>query len=239
MAHSDINLIKGKDVIGLQVVSLTKGQIVDDVDEIVYDPKLKQVIALVVDPGGWFSSAKVIPFENINTIGSDAVVIDSTDMVKTASQVNQSITRILKGDNYLTTNKVITQDGQDLGKVSDIFFDPATGKVLKIEVTQGTLKNIQSGRKHIEVGDIIKTGQDAIIVKDYVAAQLHHQAQKQGLRGAVSEAQSEAPNIAAQAKSQVQDIASDPHNQQKVGEIRSDVNQIGQTVKNKLEAGKH
>lgn len=93
-------LLKGKNVIGLKVVTLNKGKNIHDVDEIVYDPHDHLVKALVVDEGGWFSDASVLLFEDVQSIGKDAVVIESDELVKKASDVHERINRIVRDDTY-------------------------------------------------------------------------------------------------------------------------------------------
>ncbi len=47
--------IKGKDVIGLKILTLDDGRKVETVSDIVYDPTQQKVTALIVSNGGLFS----------------------------------------------------------------------------------------------------------------------------------------------------------------------------------------
>ncbi len=58
-------MIKGNDVIGLKVISIDRGQRIEDVDDLIYDPSEQRIKALLVDKGGFMSGAKIIPFEEI------------------------------------------------------------------------------------------------------------------------------------------------------------------------------
>ncbi|MGI5826414.1 MAG: PRC-barrel domain-containing protein, partial [Patescibacteria group bacterium] len=55
-------LIKASNVIGLKVVSLDKGETIDEVEDVIYDAKAEKVIAFLINQGGWSASAQVIPF---------------------------------------------------------------------------------------------------------------------------------------------------------------------------------
>lgn len=193
--------MKGTDVIGLKVMAREGVKKIDNVKEIAYDPNDHMVKALIVDEGGWFSDAKVILFNDISSIGKDAVMIESERLIRKASEITQSIKRIVKGDTFLTGNKIITQEGTELGNVSDIYFDAASGKVYELEVSQG-LKNIQSGKKRIKVDDIVKIGEDATMVRSYVEDTL--QQQQGGVQGAVNKtvdvAQDKGPGVIEQTK---------------------------------------
>lgn len=75
-------LLKGKNIVGLKVLSLDTGEFLDDVDELIFDPKEHKVKAFVVDEGGWFSDAKIILFNDVKSIGKDAITIESKNLVK-------------------------------------------------------------------------------------------------------------------------------------------------------------
>lgn len=219
---SNQKLIKGRDLVGLKVVTVQKGKIVDDVEELVFDPQDNMVKALVVDPGGFLKGAKVILFEDIKTIGRDAVIIESDELVKKADDVQESISRIVRDDNYLTANRVMTEDGTDLGRVSDIYFDPRTGKVFVLEVSQGAVKNVQSGKKRVNVSDIVKVGEDVTIVRKFAEMDFETQGQTQGLIGAAKSAREKAPGIVEQIKEKASEIAQD--SRQKIEEVKNDPN---------------
>jgi len=226
------NIIKGTEVIGLKVITLEKGQNINVVHELVYDPQDHEVKALIVDEGGWFSDAKVILFEDIEKIGKDVIIVSSDQVVKKASDVQKRITRIVKADNFLTEDKIITEDGTELGQVSDIYFDSTTGKVIELEVSQG-LKNFKSGKKRVKIADIIKVGKDATIVRAYVEDDLEQQAQKQGVQGAVNSARQQAPSVIDQVKAKAQEVGQLA--QDKVREVKDlpKTKELLQTVKDK------
>jgi uncharacterized protein YrrD len=184
--NKEKNMIKGNDVIGLNVISMDNGKELARVEDIIYDPRESKVKALLIDNGGWFSSAKVILLEDVRSIGQDAVVIDSEKMVKKASDVKERVANIAKQDNFLTQTNIVTEGGNKLGKVSDIYFDPKSGVVKELEVSQG-LKNIQSGKKTVRVDQIMTVGEDATIVKEAAEDQMEKQAQERGLQGQVNE----------------------------------------------------
>jgi uncharacterized protein YrrD len=195
--------IKGKDLIGLRVITTDLGQEIEKVKELIYDPEVGKILALVVDPGGWFKDAKIIPFEKIKTIGKDAVMIETEGVVKNAGEVSQKISRIVEGDDYLNDNNlVITEDGTELGKVSDVYFDTDSGEVMEFEISQG-IKNLSSGKKRIKKEDVVKIGENAIIVKRMVAGSLEQQEQTQGIGGAINQARQQAPNVVNQVRQEV------------------------------------
>lgn len=203
-------LIKGSHVIGSKVISVNDGKEIEDVDDIIYDPLDNRVKALLVDEGGLFSAAKVILLEDTKSIGENAVLVDSDKALKNASDVSHAVSDIAKGNTYLTRTKIVSEEGMDLGIITDIFFDSDTGRVEEFEVSQG-LEDVRSGKKRIKIADIVTVGKDATIVREYTQDQFKKQAEQQGLGGIVnqgmvkaregiSRAQEETPGLVEQAK---------------------------------------
>lgn len=198
-------LIKGTDVIGLNVFTLDKGEKIEDVDDIIFDPKENKVRALLVKSKGLLSDSKVILLDDIKSIGKDAVIINSEEALKNASDVPEPVSSIANDGVYLTKTKIVTEDGMNLGNVSDIYFDSKTGQVEEIEVSQGGLKNIQEGTKRIKVSDIITVGKDAIIVKGY--AKEVFEKQQGGIKGAVDKGVESFQRLAGQAGGKAQQFS--------------------------------
>lgn len=178
-------LIKGSSVIGSKVITVKEGREVEDVDDIIYDPLDNRVKALLVDSGGLFTDATVILLEETQSIGENTVLIDSERALKHASDVSPSVSNIAKGNTYLTQKRIVTEDGRQLGVITDIYFDPKTGKVEEFEVSQG-LEDVRSGKKRIKISDVVTVGQDATIVREYAVEEFQKQSQTQGISGAVS-----------------------------------------------------
>ena len=65
---------KGKSVIGKQILSLSTGQRLETVNDLVLDPDGRRMIALVVSEGGILTSEKVVPSSEITSYGKDAVL---------------------------------------------------------------------------------------------------------------------------------------------------------------------
>lgn len=199
-------IVKGTQVIGLPVMTLKTGQKIEDVDDVIYDSQENKVKALLVDKGGWFSDAKVILIDSIQNIGKDAVIVQDENAIKKASDVGEKVSHIAKDDTYLTKTKIITDIGTDLGHVTDIFFDDKTGIVTDLEVSEGFIKNMQSGKKKVKVSDIETIGEQATIVKAYTEEKFEQQANQQGVQGAIQGAKNQAPNILDQAKQKVSEL---------------------------------
>lgn len=156
-------LIKASKVIGVPVFTIREGKRIKEIQEVIYHPKQNKIAAFIVDNGGWFSGSQVILFEDIVVLGEDAVLVDTAQVLKKASDVQSDIETITKSEKYLTDTQIITEKGEELGKVTDIYFDTKTGVVEEFEVSPADIKAEE--KKRVKISDIITIGEDATIVK--------------------------------------------------------------------------
>lgn len=176
---------KGKSIIGKDVLSLEDGVKLDSVNDVVVDALGRRVIALVVDEGGFMSSSKVVPFEEISSFGKDAVVVRATASVMSASE-RDDLRAMLEHDEKILGKKVFTTTGDDQGSIGDIYFDERSGDVVGYEVSGGLIGDASKGTSYLASDEIAEMGTDVIYVRPETAAVLDEQVG--GLRGAVKDA---------------------------------------------------
>ena len=190
-------MIKGSEVIGKPVVSYSDGKELERVQDLVFDAENGVVLALLVDQGGWFSEAHVLPLTDIREIGEDAVIIDDAKQIVSAADLPR-IQEVLEGSNALKGTKVLTEDGKDLGKLVDLSFDAHTGMVKEYEVSGGILADVSSGRATIPAPKTLKIGKDVAFVSSEVAQDVENQ--KGGLAGVAQSAGEKVHGLADSAK---------------------------------------
>ncbi len=250
-------MIKANDVINTKIITLSDGREVGRVKDVVYDPSSHYVRAFLIDEGGWFSDAHVILIRDIHSIGHDAILVKDQSAVQRARDVANPVAAIAKGDTYLTNTKIITEDGKELGQVTDLYFDPKSGQVTEFDVSGGMFSRVQSGNKRVKVADIITIGRDATIVRSYVDSSFEAQSRKQGVKGAVYKtkeevsqsihrAKEEAPGIVEtiqekaggltnQAREKFQEARNHPNTRHAVQRVRDASERIQDTVRGTVE----
>jgi len=228
-------LIKSKDVIGLKVLTLENGEKIDDIKDVIYDPEKNKVVALLVDNKGWFKDAKVLLIEDIKSIGHDNVMIQSQFVLKNASDVENRVASIARHDTYLTNTKIVTENGNDLGQVTDIIFDSENGQVKEFEVTQGALNDLKSGRKTVRIEDIITVGKDATIVRGYMESDFGDQAQHQGIQGVINQTGGKIKDTAVDVKEKIQHLPEDERVKDTLGKVKEQAGHLKDTVTSTVE----
>jgi uncharacterized protein YrrD len=173
-------MIQGRELIGSPVFSLEQGKKIGKVKNLVFDPVQRRIIGLILREGGWFHQPEMISFEEIEAIGPDAVVLrrrsERSDGNGAMPTVNADE---LKESFNLTGRTVISEDGQYLGEINDLYIDETTGEVFGFELTQGLFRDTSVGKKYIQYDHIQTIGEDVIVVKKEGAMEVL--AQKGGL----------------------------------------------------------
>ena len=151
-------------LIGHRVISIEEGKKCGNIIDFLVDYEKFEVFALIVK-GGWSREAEIILFSDVESFGTDAVMILNSKAIKSAKNSKRAETAI---KNHINVSKleVVTNAGHVVGKIATFEFDPFNGKVRQFEIAGSVLKSIFEGRNIIPVSQIISIGGDAMIVHD-------------------------------------------------------------------------
>jgi uncharacterized protein YrrD len=194
----------GKGMIGKPVVAYDTGEEFEKIVDLIFDQENNLLLGFLVDEGGWFSNALVLPLSSIQAIGADAVIVADRDAIASASEFPE-IQNILEKDNVLKGTKIMTVDGRDLGTMVDLYFDDANGAIEGYEVSGGIFADAYSGRSFVPAPDTLKIGEDIAFVPSETADLM--QEQVGGFRGALQTAGGKVQEIAHTAGEKAQEAA--------------------------------
>jgi uncharacterized protein YrrD len=114
-------LMHGRDVAGLPVVDVSSGEDVAEIRDLIFDPGQGEVQGFTLAKRGLFGRRlrEVLPVDLIRSVGTHAVMIDSTDAIIDPDDAAPDIAAVdRKAD--VTSNSVITESGRNLGQVLDV-----------------------------------------------------------------------------------------------------------------------
>jgi uncharacterized protein YrrD len=148
---------RGREIIGLPVFHSATGKRLGDVKDLVLDAHGRWVRGLVLDWGGWFHQPRVLPVEMIQDIGPDAIVSYEEPQAEIPGDTI-SERRNLQG------KRVLSQSGQDLGTLDDVFFEVG-GSITGFRLSSGFVDDLISGKQELPVSGARTVGQDSIIVE--------------------------------------------------------------------------
>jgi uncharacterized protein YrrD len=157
-------MLKGKSVIGKDVMSRADGEKVAELKDIIISKDHGHVLAILTHGGGVFGKPSVVPFAKIVSFGKDAVMV--TDKAsEQAAEAEPTIKESLDSKDHLVGKRVITERGDVQAKVNDIFFDETSGNIVGLELVGGVVDNSPDGTAYLPTGDIISIGKDAVVIK--------------------------------------------------------------------------
>jgi uncharacterized protein YrrD len=195
---------KGKDIVGKPVISYDSGEKVETVVDLIFDQYDNRLLGFLIDEGGWFSNAKVLPLDLVKAIGVDAVIIPSAQVI-ISSNKNPAINKILETNNVLNGTRIMTTDGKDLGALVDFYFDEHTGAVEGYEASGGLFADTYSGRSFVPAPQTLKIGEDVAFVPAETADLMEEQVG--GLKAAMQNANEKFQETAQVAGEKMQETA--------------------------------
>jgi sporulation protein YlmC with PRC-barrel domain len=132
----------------LRVVDTATANTVGRVDDIVVDPHTRTIAALRVDGRG----ADVLHWPDITGFGADAVTVASATAV---GDPTGRTAGLLGRDYQVVGKRLLTDSGDEIGRVLDVEFDPDTGSVTGLLATIG----------RIDGGRLVGCGSYAAVVR--------------------------------------------------------------------------
>jgi sporulation protein YlmC with PRC-barrel domain len=151
--------MQAKQLKGMAIVSLQEGTKLGQIEQPLFDLATRQLSALQVKgDAGTF----VIPFTQLERIGSDAVTVTSSQVTQTPS--TGSALGNLRSLQELGTLKIVDQAGTFLGAISDLDVDPDTGQITRLTAHTGGMLGMGGTTTVIAADMILMVGPDLLTV---------------------------------------------------------------------------
>lgn len=157
-------------VLGLPVLEMETGNQIGAVQEVVLDIEQATVEGIILNHSQHEQDTE-IAFQNIYSIGSDAVIVKITAELENADFQSHDTSHHRFSD--LCNKKIYTETGLLLGVLVDIFFDNATGELQGFQVSDGIVADMLYGRRMMPLPQAQVIGQDKMIVPDSMMKLIH------------------------------------------------------------------
>jgi len=154
----------GRELAGLAVVSLTGGDRLGRVDDVIFDSGAAAVVGVLVDRDGMFSKPKYLEATHVRAVGSDALTIDSETALTDFDPATLGATMLPMKP--LDGRPVLTEAGTIVGKIADIAVDTDTLRVPYFVISTGLLDNTLHGKPHLPMTAVQAIGADSVIVSN-------------------------------------------------------------------------
>jgi len=158
---SDVFL--SQDFIGKPIIDKTTGQIIAKVVDILIDPNIVQVAALVTSKGNLFErQIDAIPGHEVQVWGRDAILVGRTDVISNVEELAGSGTWLSVSD-QVKGYEVVSSLGTRIGELNDVAVD-AKGQLIAYDLGQVLIEGSLAESKRIPADITQSFGKDVLIV---------------------------------------------------------------------------
>lgn len=147
------------DIKGRAVISITTGARLGRVDDVLLDPASLALTAFRVTAAG---QQALIPFAQVQSLGSDAVMVPSDNVAQWVT--TSSAAEGLVSFDALKHYNVVDEAGTFLGTPHAITIEPSDGRLQQLTVHKGGVLGLGGETTSVPGGGIASVGADVIVV---------------------------------------------------------------------------
>lgn len=155
-------LQKYSEVLNLPVICASNGKQAGIVKDILFNMETREVRAFLLEHRGVEVARRLVPLKDVLGFGAGAMVIDSIAGI--AKMGRDEYYRTFGRNKSVLGLRIFTKDGEDLGFVKDVVFDPATGRVEGVEVSEGFFQDMVKGRSILPLFGKVEFGEENVLV---------------------------------------------------------------------------
>jgi uncharacterized protein YrrD len=161
-------MVRLQHILGLPVIDSQTGKLAGAVKDIWFDEQCL-LRGLILKAGKWWFKTLFVFVEwnDVLATGDDGIIITSKAIIRKSGAGEISRT-FHTGVNQLKDLPVMTSEGQQLGRVSDVYFEPDMGTpIVSYELTDGFVSDVMEGRKCLRIPahpNEVTLGEDCILV---------------------------------------------------------------------------
>ena len=155
-------MIRGRDLIGRLIVTVTHGEIVGKVKDVLIDPDRFEIAALVLPTRGLKKTVMVLPRGVIHMFGKDVVLVKSNEAMPRDNTLS-SVASLIAVSGEMKGRQVATEKGVRVGLLNDVLVDE-DGKVVGWDLSKVFITGPVAESKQIPFGATRSVGPDLIIV---------------------------------------------------------------------------
>lgn len=147
----------------MPVISITNGEILAKIENILINPNTRAVSALSFTKGGLLSRAtQLIPAKEIRVWGEDVILVSGPDVFVPKENVS-GYEDYLSVSDQLKGREVVSQDGKRIGILNDVLIDDQ-GQLVGYDLSKVFIEGAVAENKRISVEATHALGPDVLVV---------------------------------------------------------------------------
>ena len=152
--------MNASDIKGKAVISIANGTRLGRVEDVLFDPQSLAIAAFRVSAVG---QQAVIPFGQVHSVGSDAVMVPGDDVAQWITTSSAAEGLISLDD--LKHRKIVDDAGTFLGTPAAIEVAAQDGRLRQLKVHKGGVLGMGGETTTVPGGDVTGVGADVIVVR--------------------------------------------------------------------------
>ncbi|OIQ55210.1 PRC-barrel domain-containing protein [Neomoorella thermoacetica] len=149
---------KGRELVGLPVISQDRGEELGRIQDLFYDETSGSLRACLLADGGWLRQPRVVDFTALQARGPGAFTVSGAGAISHEPPPGTRRWQELKG------LRLLNRDGRELGIVEDLVVELPSGQVKALEISTGLVNDLLEGRKEITLEGQVNWGTDTVII---------------------------------------------------------------------------
>lgn len=155
-------MIKSRDLIGRQIITVSHGEILGKVKDVLIDPDTWQVAALVLPAKVFRKETMIIPRSVVHVFGKDVVLVKSNETMPRDNTLDH-VASLVAVSGQMKGRQVATEKGVRVGVLDDIVVDEL-GKVVAYDLAKVFVKGEIAESRRIPFHATRSVGPDLVIV---------------------------------------------------------------------------
>jgi len=164
--------MKATDLRGRSVVAIENAERLGKVEEVLIDTERQTIAA--IELASRAGEMETIPVQMIRAIGSDAITVETGGGARaelTPQRRRRGPDEAVQSLGDLLGSRVLTYDGNHIGDLSDVDFDPSSFRITGYEITAGPLADLFGRRKRVPATPDVHFGRKLMTVPEVAHAE--------------------------------------------------------------------
>jgi uncharacterized protein YrrD len=158
-------LPRGRDLIGLPVLTGRHMRRIGQVQEVLLSGDGTRICGLVLDGGGWLHQRRVLDFAAVRAVGQTHLLAEAECYLSGEPSAPHSPDQTHSCEE-LRGMPVLRESGEEVGTLDDVYFEPQSGRVTALQLSRGLVDDLLSGKEILPVDGAITTGEAVILLGD-------------------------------------------------------------------------
>ncbi|MFA6296858.1 MAG: PRC-barrel domain-containing protein [Patescibacteria group bacterium] len=157
-------MIDYNETIGATILVVSSNKEIGKINEFIINFETGKLLGFQLSEG-LLKEQRILRIEDVKEIRDGNVFVDSEMSVKPLNNFGL-FEELLKKEIKIKDNNVVTESGEELGKVVDFEMDDISYRLEKMYVKTGFLRKLFKGQLIISFDKIVSISKKAIVVKD-------------------------------------------------------------------------